>query len=127
MRKLKPLIAMVFLLSLALIPISASATTATLDYDIIGGHFYTQTNGHPLGTSTTGYSVTNEDGIPFWDAYQQFGGPIVLGYPVSRRFMYDGFVTQAMQKVVFQWRPEHKQVWFLNTFDALHDKDKDDW
>ena len=50
--------------------------------------------------------MTNDGGIPFWDAYKQFGGPEVLGYPVTKRFVYDGFITQAMQKVVFQWRPE---------------------
>jgi len=97
------------------------------DYDIPGGHFFTQTNGSPVGASATGYSVTNQDGIPFWDAFQRFGGQYVLGYPVTQRFTYDGFVTQAMQKVVFQWRPDRKEVWFLNTFDALHDKGKDDW
>jgi polysaccharide biosynthesis protein PslG len=101
--------------------------TAALDYDITNGHFFTQTNGSPLGTTTTGYAVTNDDGIAFWDAYTQLGGASTLGYPATGRFMYDGFVTQAMQKVVFQWRPEVKQVWFLNTFDALHDKAKDDW
>ncbi len=126
MRKPHLLLTLLFLLSLALVPLPAGAT-ASLDYDIANGHFYTQTNGQPLGTTTSGYSVTNEAGVPFWDAYQQMGGPTVLGYPVTKRFSYDGFVTQAMQKMVFQWRPDTKQVVFLNTFDALHDKDKDDW
>ena len=103
------------------------AATAALDYDISNGHFYTQANGSPLGAAATGYAITNDDGVTFWDAYQQLGGPYVLGYPVAGRFTYDGFVTQAMQKVVFQWRPDIKQVWFLNTFDALHDKGKDGW
>ena len=127
MRRVHLLLTLAFLLSLAVFPISAGATSATLDYDIPGGHFYTQANGYPLGTNPTGYSVTNDEGIPFWDAYQKLGGPYVLGYPVTRRFVYDGFVTQAMQKVVFQWRPDVGQVWFLNSFDALHDKGKDDW
>src|SRR5450759_3913848 len=99
----------------------------SLDHDIPNGHFFTQANGQPLGTSPTGYAVTNDAGIPFWDEFKRLGGPTALGYPVSQRFIYDGFVTQAMQKVVFQWRPDVKQVWFLNTFDALHDKTKDDW
>lgn len=98
-----------------------------LDYDLPNGHFYTQANGRPPGESPAGYSVTNADGIPFWDVYQELGGPDVLGYPASRRFVMDGFVCQVFQKVVFQWRPDVKQVWFLNTFDALHDAGKDDW
>jgi polysaccharide biosynthesis protein PslG len=109
-----------------LLPAASSAQQA-LDVDVATGHFYTQTNGSPLGTSPTGYTVTNDDGVAFWDAYQKYGGPLVLGYPVTGRFLYDGFVTQAMQKAVFQWRPDTGQVAFLNTFDALHDKGKDDW
>ena len=121
------LLALVVALPMVLSVSSVATAAGNLDYDIPNGHFYTQTNGQPLGTSPTGYSVTNDDGIPFWDAYQRYGGPYVLGYPVTSRFTYDGFVTQAMQKAVFQWRPDAKQVWFLNTFDALHDKGKDDW
>lgn len=102
-------------------------SAAALDYDLPSGHFYTQTNGSPLGTSATGFAITNEDGVLFWEFYQRLGGPYVLGYPVTGRFMYDGFVTQAMQKAVFQWRPEVKQVYFLNTFDAMHDRGLDEW
>ncbi len=127
MRRLSLLLTLALALPLLLLASSASAAPGDLDYNISNGHFYTQANGSPLGTAPTGYSITNDDGVTFWDAYQQFGGPDVLGYPVTQRFMYDGFVTQAMQKVVFQWRPDTKQVWFLNTFDALQDKGKNDW
>src|SRR5450759_2787981 len=114
-------------LSLMVLATSASAAPGDLDYDTLGGHFFTQTNGQPLGASTAGYAVTNEAGIPFWDEFKRVGGPTVLGYPVTKRFLHDGYITQAMQKVVLQWRPDVKQVWFLNTFDALNDKGKDDW
>ncbi|MGI5837883.1 MAG: hypothetical protein ACOX87_15515, partial [Chloroflexota bacterium] len=133
MRRLCLLYAVALTCSLALLVPAVSAEDPhsnldlPLDYDIPGGHFFTQANGYPLGTNPSGYSVTNEDGIAFWDAYQRLGGEHVLGYPVTRRFIYDGFVTQAMQKLVFQWRPDTQQVWFLNTFDALHDKGVDQW
>jgi len=55
------------------------------------------------------------------------GGVYVLGYPVTRRFDMDGFVVQAFQKSVLQWRPERKGFDFLNTFDVLHDRGRDDW
>lgn len=97
------------------------------DYPIPGGRFYTQANGRPPGEHPAGFSVSDADGIPFWTTYQELGGPDALGYPVTRRFQMDGFVVQAFQKVVFQWRPEVGQVWFLNTFDALHDAGKDEW
>ncbi len=98
------------------------------DYDVEQGHFFTQANGRREQGSSAGFGVANLEGIPFWDAFQSMGGVDVLGYPVSRRFQLDGFVVQAFQKAVLQWRPDQGgQVWFLNTFDVLHDRDKDDW
>ena len=96
------------------------------DFDIPQGHFFTQTNGRK--DSAAGFSVTNADGVPLWDAFQSLGGVDVLGYPVTRRFQSDGFTVQGFQKAVLQWRPDQgNQFAFLNTFDALHDHDRDDW
>lgn len=95
------------------------------DFAIPGGHFFTQTNGRP--DSTSGFSVTDEGGIPFWTAFSQRGGIDVLGYPVSRRFTLDGFTVQAFQKTVLQWHPDQKTFAYLNTFDVLHDRGRDDW
>ncbi|MCL4465122.1 MAG: DUF4932 domain-containing protein, partial [Chloroflexi bacterium] len=39
----------------------------------------------------------------------------------------DGFVCQAMQRVVFQWRPEANAVTFVNVFDLLSQAGKDEW
>jgi hypothetical protein len=96
------------------------------DYPIQNGHFFTQTNGRK--ESMAGFSVTNKDGVPLWDAFQEMGGVDVLGYPVTRRFELDGFIVQGFQKAVLQWRPdEGGEFWFLNTFDVLHDRGRDDW
>ena len=80
-----------------------------------------------LFTQTGGYAVTNADGVRFWDAFQALGGVEAVGYPVSRRFVHAGFVTQAMQKAVFQWRPESGSVSFVNVFDDLSRAGRDDW
>ena len=96
-----------------------------VDYAINNGHFFTQTNGRK--DSPSGFSVTDADGVPLWSAFQSLGGVDVLGYPVSRRFSLDGFVVQAFQKVVLQWRPDQKAFNFLNTFDVLHDRGRDAW
>jgi hypothetical protein len=93
------------------------------EYDISNGHFFSQTNGRD--GSLAGFSVTNADGVPLWDAFQKLGGADVLGYPVTRRFQSDGFTVQAFQKAVLQWQGDHFA--FLNTFDALHDHGRDDW
>ncbi len=98
-----------------------------LDYEIPNGHFYTQANGRPLGASATGFAVTDEGGVRFWTEFQRLGGVTFLGYPVTHRFVLDGFVTQAFQKGVLQWRPETKMAYFLNTFDLLHDQGMDEW
>jgi hypothetical protein len=95
------------------------------DYELPSGHFFTQTNGR--AESPSGFAVTDADGIPFWTAFQTLGGADVLGYPVTRRFELDGFVVQGFQKSVLQWRPDKREFWFLNTFDALHDRGRDDW
>ncbi|MDA8217622.1 MAG: hypothetical protein M0Z94_08410 [Dehalococcoidales bacterium] len=114
------------LLLLGLLPAPAGAEA--LDFDLAdgSGHFYKQTNGQG-GQGETGFAVVNADGIPFWDEYQRLGGPQTLGYPVSRRFVWDGFVVQAMQKVVFQWRPEVRAVYFVNIIDLMHDQGFDGW
>ena len=103
------------------------AAAATLDYDIADGHFYTQTNGFPEGTNASGYSVTNKDGVRFWDEFKRLGGVSRVGYPMSRRFIWDGFVTQVFQKAVFQWRPDENKVYFINTFDQMSIAGKDAW
>jgi hypothetical protein len=91
------------------------------DFDVPGGHFFTQTG----GGGGKGYAVTDADGVGFWAAFQQVGGVEGVGYPVSQRFVHGGFVTQAMQKAVFQWRPETKSVAFVNVFDDLAAAGKD--
>ena len=119
-------IGLALLVSLAIV--SAPARAASLDYDLPNGagHFYTQANGQG-GRGGTGYAITNADGIPFWDAYRRLGGPNALGYPVSRRFTWDGFTVQAMQKVVFQWHPESHQIAFVNVLERMHELGKDGW
>jgi hypothetical protein len=98
-----------------------------LDFDIPGGHFFTQANGRPMGDSAAGFAVTDEGGTRFWSEFQRLGGVDALGYPASQRFVLDGFTTQAFQKGVLQWRPEVGRAYFLNTFDLMHDRGLDDW
>jgi hypothetical protein len=102
------------------------STPRAAEYDIPNGRFFTQTNGRR--DSGSGFSVTNQDNVRLWDAFQSLGGVDVLGYPVTRRFELDGFTVQAFQKAVLQWRPDQGgQTNFLNTFDVLHDRGRDDW
>lgn len=112
----RPLSALIAIL--LIIPFVPPTPTEASDWDVPDGHFFSQTGG---------YSVVNRDGIPFWDAFQRLGGVQAVGYPVSQRFKMDGFTVQAMQRVIFQWRPEIGQVYFVNTFDRLSELGKDEW
>ena len=110
-------LALALLVAAFMFPPGASAQSS--DYPIVGGWFYTQTGGDTNDPSD-GYAVVDDDGARFWEAFQEFGGTEAVGYPVSRRFVWDGFVTQVMQKAVFQWRSDSETVAFINVFDDLH-------
>jgi serine protease Do len=120
---------LVFLaIAFALLPEEAGAQgliRETLrEYDVVNGYFYTQTGGD---SGDRGYSITDEDNVPLWREYQRLGGPDALGYPISRRFVWDGFVVQATQKAVLQWRPEAGRAVTVNLLDELSRTGKDDW
>ena len=118
MSQLSRLMAVVLALMFTASALPPPARAAALDWDIPGGHYYTQTGG---------YAVVDGDGIAFWSEFQRLGGVQAVGYPVSRRFQWNGFTVQAMQRTVFQWRPEIGQVYFVNVFDLLTEAGKDDW
>lgn len=65
--------------------------------------------------------------MPFWTAFCQLGGVEALGYPISRRFTLDGFVSQATQRTILQWHPSSGSVAFVNVLDRLHDAGYDPW
>ncbi len=104
------------------LPTNTVEAAPAADFDLSGGsgHFYSQASGHGAGY---GFSITNSGGIALWSEFQRLGGVDSLGYPSSQRFMMDGFVVQATQKVILQWRPDANppQVYFVNVFDKLHD------
>ncbi len=114
-------------LSLIMAPMSAAAQVTGLDYGTVGGRFYTQTNGYPLGANPTGFEITDEQGMPFWSEFQRLGGVDALGYPTSQRFAWDGFICQATQRAVLQWDPAAKRVRLVNALDLLSERGHDDW
>ncbi|MCY3694036.1 MAG: hypothetical protein OXG77_02350 [Chloroflexi bacterium] len=105
--------------------VSFRADAGSQDYPIANGWFYTQTGGDTPDLDD-GFSVTDEGAVAFWSAFRELGGVQAVGYPVSRRFVWDGFVSQVFQKVAFQWRPETQSVAFINVFDDLHLKGFDE-
>src|SRR3972149_6615461 len=129
LQKLRPFPCLALLLALlaSVAPVGGgTARAAAADYDIPGGHFFTQTS--PAGAGDGhGYSVTDSDGIPFWSVYQSEGGLLQMGFPLSRRFVWRGLVTQVMQKATFQWVPATGRVEVVNVLDELNLKGMDAW
>src|SRR5439155_12055317 len=92
-------------------PRAAVAAPAALDWDLgSAGHFFTQAD--PSGAG--GFRVTNADGIGFWDTYRRTGGADLWGYPLSRRFDYQGSTVQVFQRGVLQSDPVSGGVGFLS-------------
>lgn len=121
------LTALALLCAVALSSGTASAYASAPDYAVPQGHFYSQTNGSPRGDSGGGFSITDASGIPFWTYFQGHGGVDVLGYPVSQRFTWDGYVCQATQRAVLQWNAATGQVQLVNIFDYLSQTGRDPW
>lgn len=96
------------------IPVPAPSDPNAADWAIPGGRFYSQT-----ANGEGGYSVTDDGQARFYTEFQRLGGLQTVGYPISRRYMQDGFITQAFQKLVLQWRPEVGQAYPVNVFDEL--------
>ena len=119
-------------LLVALLLVQHPAAADAADYPIENGHFYTQAAG-ANAPSGAGYAITDQDTdsqgqtIRFWSEFQRLGGVDALGYPASRRFVWNGFVCQATQRVVMQWRPDVNGVYFVNVMDLITQAGKDDY
>ncbi len=100
---------LVLLLAILILPIW-SITPAQAE----GCLFFTETGG-----GQGGYSVCDDAQASFRTAFETWGLQ-KIGYPVSQRYERDGFVTQAFQKAIMQWRPDGGYVALVNIFDDLH-------
>jgi hypothetical protein len=98
----------------------------SLDAPLADGWFFKQTNGFS-GAGDAGYAVEDDAQASFWSEFQRLGGVQRVGYPVTGRFQYGGYLTQAFQRMVLQWRPELGQAVPLNVFDELGIHGADAW
>jgi murein DD-endopeptidase MepM/ murein hydrolase activator NlpD len=105
-----------------------SANAVLYDFDVLDGHFYTQTNGRG-GGGGRGFRVVDDAEAQLWTAFNAYGGVSGVGYPISRRFRIGDspHVYQAFQRYVVEWDPQAKQAQFMNVLDLLHDAGRDGW
>jgi len=95
----------------------ATAARALQEPDCL---FFTETGGEEGG-----FFVCDDNYARFRSAFETWG-LTKIGYPISQRYVYEGFVTQAFQKAIMQWRPDGDYVALVNIFDDLHNAGFDD-
>jgi hypothetical protein len=108
-------------------PLEASAAVPDRpsDYEIAGGHFFSQT-----ANGQGGFGVRDLAGVRFWTEYQRYGGPDALGYPISKPFWGPGgYLYQGFERGLLQWRPESGHALLANNIEIIewHDKRHDIW
>ena len=119
-RRLHPLAPAVLLaIVLLLVPHQAAALSTgclpSLDYAAADEHFFAQT-----GSDTgLGFYVRDDADARFLSAFRAGGGEHALGYPVSQRYLQNGFIYQAFQKAILQWPVGGDRAHFANTVDWL--------
>jgi hypothetical protein len=118
---MRPFVAALGIMAMVSVAIPVQSRAQELDQPIIGGRFYTQGS----GKANLGYGVVDDANAPMFTTYQSFGGPAVLGYPISRRFTYNGAITQVFQRHVLSAQPDGVQL--VATFDLLSASGKDGW
>jgi hypothetical protein len=104
----------------------APAAAHVPDYPIPNGHFFTQASGLG-GEAIVGFAITDDGGIPFWSEYRRLGGIRTLGYPASKRFIWNGWVAQVVQRGVLVWHPESGRAELANLLDDLSTAGYDEW
>jgi hypothetical protein len=114
-RILRPIITFLFVSALTGVLVMSVSAESDTDFAVEGGWLYPQTG----PGDGTGFAVTDADDIPFFTNFQALGGVPTLGYPVSRRFEYEGFTNQAFQEAMLQWQPDSNSINFLNIYDEL--------
>ncbi len=110
-------------LEIRLLHHSTDPSAPPKNWPLANGRFFKETSGDLYRGCDSGFAVTNAGGFALWDTWQRLGLESV-GYPISHRFMWRGFVTQAFQKAIVQLRPGRGVV-FVNIFDELHEAGKD--
>ena len=106
-------------LMLLMLAVASARAQEPSDYEIARGRFYAQAGG---------FAIQDAGGIAFYSEFLRLGGVEALGYPASGRWLAaDGFVYQATQGALLQWRPERAAAVLANTFELLQQAGLDEW
>ena len=78
-----------------------SPVAASTESTIPAGQFFTESL--PDRDDGGGFAVQDGQGAKLWSAFFAAGGVDALGYPISRRFDFDGNIAQAFQYGILVW------------------------
>jgi hypothetical protein len=96
-------------LSASQAPVHAREADIPSDFEIPAGWFFGEASPDP--SSGLGFAVQDGHGASLWTAFQSAGGADALGYPISRRFEWDGQVAQAFSSgAVLRWNAATQQA-----------------
>jgi hypothetical protein len=82
-------------------PVAAAQASDTPDYALPDGQFFTEAL--PGRDDGSGFAVQDGHGAKLWTAFIAAGGVDALGYPISRRFVFDDGPAQAFERGVLRW------------------------
>ncbi len=116
------------LATLALVPALSAIAAPNANQSVQTATFgwFTHANGQG-GAGNLGFTVANDAVANWWDAWRNLGRENAVGYPASRRFVFDGFTVQINQKLVFQKNDAFGGLAFLNVFDIMSERGDDAW
>ena len=109
--------------SASAIPTSVLTCSLPEDFPIPGGWFFQQGKRPSLANVCAGYSVVDDASAAMWTEYYRLGGMKVFGPPMSRRYIGPGgYIQQAFEFGVLQWRPEENRAVPALIFEQFSDK-----
>ena len=105
---------------------AADGESKVPDWDVPGGHFYTQT-APPDAPADSGYLVADAGEVPFWREFRNLGGTAQLGFPLSARYDEGPNTYQVMQVGIMRRSGDTGQVDLHPVFVAFAEMGMDDW
>jgi hypothetical protein len=98
------------------------------DWPVTDGHFFRYFTDSPVyAGKIVGYTVTNTENAPFYDAFRALGGETIIGPPRTQRFILNGRLTQVFRDVVLQLNDQTGHVEPMNLLDVMSGVGLDEW
>ncbi|MBM4418500.1 MAG: NlpC/P60 family protein [Chloroflexi bacterium] len=71
-----------------------------IDHPVAGGHFYSQTGAMD---GMHGFAIVDNEEARLFSAFRFGGGVDTLGFPISRRILFDDSIVQLTERAMLRW------------------------